>query len=403
MDLRPDPNPTQTFLRRSGPRIACGVVGLACGFTVQVVGQLPVGEILLLAICPWPVFRAVRMRGWRARIQQLRWYQMLLILAGVAELGYVISDLYRGTPASFEIRGWARVGLLAVDLVTIAYLIDRSWTRLWVFTTAFIFGTFINALILGPLFDRWWEFAIGAPVAAFGFFICAWLPAFAPILVALIVTGLSLVFGARSLAGIALLSSALFALRYARGILRPMAIAGMVIAMGAVLYAAQAVVQYDENKTNSNIERESMIETAAEEFASSPLIGQGTWYAASKMLRSVEEHREDLDPKFHGYSEEEARTLSIHSQLLVTLAEGGILGGLFFIFYGGLICKTLRSLIRTPVPHRAFVIYMLVDGLWNLCMSPFSGGARIDIVLVICACLLVIVQRQGELSDHFRE
>jgi hypothetical protein len=36
-------------------------------------------------------------------------------------------------------------------------------------------------------------------------------------------------------------------------------------------------------------------------------------------------------------------------------------------------------------------------------MSPFSGIARTEIVLAICACLLVILQRQGELSEDYSE
>jgi hypothetical protein len=36
-------------------------------------------------------------------------------------------------------------------------------------------------------------------------------------------------------------------------------------------------------------------------------------------------------------------------------------------------------------------------------MSPFSGAARVEIVLIACAGLLMILQRQGELPENFRE
>jgi O-antigen ligase len=211
------------------------------------------------------------------------------------------------------------------------------------------------------------------------------------------------VLSARSLGGIALLSGVLYGVRFAHGVKRPIVFLAAAAAMVVVVIAAQQTMQENPDKMSSNIERTSMIETAAESFISSPIVGQGTWYASSKMMRHIEQHRMDIDPKFHGYSEEEAKTLTIHSQILTALAEAGILGGAFFIAYGALILKTIRTLTKYPVPHRAFVLYLLVDGLWNLCMSPFSGASRVSISLVVCASLLVILQRQDELSDYYRE
>jgi hypothetical protein len=42
-------------------------------------------------------------------------------------------------------------------------------------------------------------------------------------------------------------------------------------------------------------------------------------------------------------------------------------------------------------------------GLWNLMMSPFSGAARVEIILIACTALLMILQRQGELPEDYRE
>jgi O-antigen ligase len=121
------------------------------------------------------------------------------------------------------------------------------------------------------------------------------------------------------------------------------------------------------------------------------------------LISRLEERRARLDPTFKGYSDEEARQLSIHSQLLVALAEGGILGGAFFLGMGALLFKTMRSLVRYSAPCRAFLLYLVIAGCWNLLMSPFSGVARVEISLAICACLLMILQRQGELAEDYRE
>jgi hypothetical protein len=133
------------------------------------------------------------------------------------------------------------------------------------------------------------------------------------------------------------------------------------------------------------------------------MIGQGSWYTNSVLMHRLEERIASKDLTFQGYSEDEARQISIHSQLLVSLAEGGILGGAFFLGMGLLLLKTLWTLLTNPLPHRAFLFYLVILALWNLGMSPFSGQTRIEITLSVCACLLVVLQRQGELSDDYKE
>jgi len=209
--------------------------------------------------------------------------------------------------------------------------------------------------------------------------------------------------GARSLGGIALLSGVLYGVRFAHGAKRPLIFLAAAGAMVVMVIAAQQSMRENPDKVTSNIERTSMVETASELFIGSPIVGQGTWYASSRMMRRIEENRQARDPRFHGYTEEEASKLTIHSQILTALSEGGIFGGAFFLVYGALILKTLRTLTKYPVPHREFVLYLLMDGLWNLCMSPFSGSSRVSIALVVCTALLVILQRQDELSDDYRE
>jgi hypothetical protein len=397
------PNRMVELLRHRLPVVLCAVTGFLCAFTVSLVGLLPIGELILLVLFPWVLIRVYSLKSWPGRIQQLGWYKLLLIAIGVMALGYIVSDLYRGTPGSNLARGWARVAFLGIDLVSVAYLIDQSWGRLQIFLFALYIGSTINAVFTGPLYGLWWEFGVGPTLAATALFLCAGRSTLVQIAVAMAFGVLSIAFGARSLGGICFLTAVLFGVRYARGIMRPLVFIAGLSAMVVLIFAAHAAIFDNPDKTQSNVERTSMIETAASEFIESPIIGQGSWYTASRMLRHLEERRASLDPNFHGYSEDEARMLSIHSQILITLAEGGILGGAFFIFYGGLLLKTLRTLLRLAVPHRAFVTYVVIDGIWNLCMSPFSGVTRTAIVLAVCTCLLVILQRRGELSENFRE
>src|SRR5580704_9693501 len=92
------------------PITLCGLAGFLSAFTVSLVGLLPIGELVLLLVFPWVLIRAALSRGWPARIQQLRWYNILFVTLGLMAVGYVASDLYRGNASTNCIRGWARVG-----------------------------------------------------------------------------------------------------------------------------------------------------------------------------------------------------------------------------------------------------------------------------------------------------
>lgn len=390
-------------LQRYGPAWTCAAAGFFSGFTVSLVGQTPAGELLLLGVFPWVLIRGAFIRGWPTRMQQLGWFTLLLILAAITAAGYVISDLYRATAFENLIRGWARVGFLIIDLVAVAYLIDGRWQRLHIFVLSLYAGSTLNALVNGPLHGEWWQFGFGYATTIFVLFACAGRHAVLQMFIAAILGTVSIFLGARSLGAICIVTAGLFALPHARGVWRPIAFAASLALVAGLLFTASALVIAKQDHVGSNVERQSMAELAAELFIGSPLVGQGSWFTAASGLERLERKRTTIDASFRGYREEEARKLAIHSQLLVALAEGGLLGGAFFLGLAALVLKTLRNLTRSSVPHRSFTILFVLNGTWNLFMSPFSGVARQEIALLVAACLLVILQRQGELPEEYRE
>jgi hypothetical protein len=385
------------------PVTLCGLAGFLSAFTVSVVGQLPIGELVLLPVLPWVLVRAYHSGGWPPGIQQLRWYKLLFMTLGLMALGYVVSDLYRGNASSNFIKGWARVGFFAIDLVTISYLVGCSWRRLYVFVLAFNLGATLHSLFSYQLFEDWWKYGLGYGLTLFVFFVVAGRFPLLQAGVAVALGALSFALGSRNMGGICLLTAGLFSLRYARGTLRLLAALVCVGALVAMYIAANTVFLENQAHEASNIERQSMIETAGEAFLSSPLIGQGSWFATSRLMHRLEDRIASKDPNFQGYSDEEANKITIHSQLLVSLAEGGILGGTFFLVMGLLLLMTLRTLLTNRLPHRVFLFCLVITGLWNLGMSPFSGQARIEIILGVCTCLLVILQQKGKLEEDFKE
>jgi hypothetical protein len=387
-------------LQRYGPITICGLVGFLSAFTISLGGQMPVSELILMVIFPWVLMRAYYRREWPSRLLQLGWFHLLLLLWGFTAAGYVVSDLYRETPFDNLIRGWARVGFLLIDLVSIAYLVDSSWSRLRLLVLALYAGRVLEAIIYGPLYGQWWKFGVGYALTLFGLFAMAgrslMLQAFAAGGLGI----LNLLLGARSLGATCFLIAWVFFLYYARGVWRPILVMAAIASMVGVLYLG---LGDNEMTAGSNVERRSMVEIAGELFIDSPVVGQGSWFTATSMLGRLEARRTALDSRFGRYTEEEARKISIHSQLLTALAEAGIFGGAFFLGLGMLVLKTTRTLIRHAMPYRAFILYLVVAGGWNLLMTPFSGVVRVEIAILVGACLLVILQRQGELEEDFRE
>jgi hypothetical protein len=385
------------------PAILCTLAGFLSGFTISVVGQLPLGELILLVVFPWAIYRAIVHRGWPSALQQLRWYKLLFLLLGFMARGYVISDLYRGSPTHNLARGWARVAFFAIDFVSIAYLINASWNRLYLFSLGLYIGGTANALVYGALWGEWWKFGFGYSVTAISLFLLVGRSTAVQAIGAIALGILSMALGARSLGGICLFTAVLFCLRYVHGVYRFLSIFLASAVLGGMFLVVHNVFLETQEHSGSNIERQSMIETAAESFITSPLIGQGSWFTATKAINKLEGHMAEKDPTFQGYTEDDIQRLSIHSQLLVALAEAGIFGGLFFIAMGLLLLRTLHTLVNHIMPHRLFLFFIVISSLWNLFMSPFSGMARIEITLGICACLLAVLQQQGELPEVSRE
>ena len=297
----------QALARTWGPAALCAVTGFLSAFTLPIVGQLPIGELILLLVLPWVIAKGVHKRGWPCRIQRLGWFKLLVTLVGFMAAGYVMSDLYRGTPGDNLVRGWARVGFLGLDLITISFLVDRSWGRLQVFLLALYIGDTVNAMAGDLAPEDWWKFGVGQTVTALVLFAIAGRGLVMQVVITLAMAGLSFGLGARSMGGICLLAAGLFAIHYARGIWRPIALIGSIVTSAVLLVIANTVILSNQEHEGSNTERRSMLETAAEAFVSSPVIGQGSWFTATQMLARIEERRAYLDPKFHHFTPDEAR------------------------------------------------------------------------------------------------
>ncbi len=181
-----------------------------------------------------------------------------------------------------------------------------------------------------------------------------------------------------------------------------------VLALSAVgyLYYSRSLDEASAARgTRSDVERAAMLEAAWHGFTRSPFIGNGSWFSKSDVMSEFYALRyaKSLEAGVGSFTEgeEEDVKMVIHSQLLVGLAEGGILGGLFFLAYGAMLFWGLGYCTLGQPWHRYSAIYLftLLESFWGLGMSPFSGMHR---MLIAVATGLVLILWAERAATHRR-
>jgi hypothetical protein len=249
-------------------------------FTFSFVGEMPIGELILMATAGWAVLCVAFNNTWPGRLLQSRFLWSLLIAQLIALGGYIFSDLYRHSFPLDMARGWSRMAFLAIDLVAIAYLFGCARRNFSIFALGQGLGAVASALILGPLFGDMWKFGFGYPLTFLIFFIAPLLGPFATILAAGAIGTVHFMLDYRSLGGLCLLVGILTFLqitpRRFRLWLAPLL---MVSALGAVFWVYGQTQGDNTRATRSDVERSAMITAALEAFEQSPLIGHGSWFS----------------------------------------------------------------------------------------------------------------------------
>ena len=393
----------------------CGLaflVGLLHPWTISLVGQLPIGELVILFL----IGQTLLLTALTARLPALPSPRVLCFFAAVqviALLSYVVSDLYRGSLPVDMIRGWSRMVFLLADMFGFAILLGAD-PRAFAWQQAGFGFSFIQVILVPPLFGDYWKFGFGFPLTALALMAVPYFSgraAIAGTLATLVgLGGLHTAMGFRSAGGACWVIAALLALRYIPLRLRQ----GMMLAgMAAIVIASPHMVAHtftseSARANRSNIERGAMLQAAWEAVSESPLIGQGSWFSKSNVTdnfvlirrAAAQENRGSI-----GFDESDIEEVAIHSQILASLAEGGIFGGMFFICYGlGILWGIWHTLGAAPwswlLPTRLF---LFVTSFWDILMTPFSGPIRLNIALVaVLVCVCWSERRQSSVITAFR-
>ena len=367
--------------------------------SISLVGQFYLSELFVLLAAA-----IVVLRGGARSIAKSRLFWTLIIASWVTLLGYMLSDLYIGTAPAQYLRGWGRIAILIMDVASVMILSFQSRQNLWWFVLGMGLGGFAYSIIHGIPFTMW-KGGDGYGRSAIVTLVA--LLAFAPRRtwpVALLLFGvLNMALDFRSNGGI-IIAVAAFAWasmktpgKRVASMILPGIVASIVL-VAAVIYTQ---IGHQQHRLSSDIGRTSAIIVSIKAIAQSPFIGYGSWTVnqelADELRKEIQtkqrETKEDVDFGFMGAG----AGFQSHSQLIQSWIEGGVLGAAFFLLYGyRLVIFLSWCVLQRPADRLTpLFLYVLVNALWALVMSPFLGFVRIEIAVAAGVMLVLELERRA--------
>ncbi len=384
--------------------LAAFLTGVLASFSVALVGAMPVGELILLAVNFWVLMALATTRRWPSALEDLPLAWIFLAGLSVAFCGYILADFYRESATRDIARGWARIVFQGLDIFAMAYLLGKSMRNVVYCAVGCALGVLVSALLLGALFGDMWKFGYAPFVTVAVLLVGGWMSRWIAVGASFALGILHFYMDYRAYGGFSFLIGSLLLVqalpRRMRPVVLPLFLAVGLAGIGAVYMYSRGD---DLNRTDrSNLERSAMVRAAAEAFVESPFIGHGSWFSNSNVMENFAAIRWQEAQIAHmgGFAEGDGDDMALHSQILVGLAEGGVLGGVFFAAYGAGLLWALLYCVLKQSWHRATPVYLftIISATWHLFLSPFSGTHRV--LIALAAAFVAVLHREARSRGH---
>ena len=377
-------------------------LGIAGLWSTNIGGALPGCELLLIPLLPF-LFVA---QGKRAFDRQYLWFYLVV---GGWLIGTLAADSYNDIVFLNRAKGTARVVFFAIDFMALAILLNNKTRRFLVFAASYAAVLFFSSWGFGDFLLRW-KFGLSHSLTIAALTISVYYYSRKRygicLTIALVIAGLNFRYGFRSQLLIDVVSTILtvpiFSGTQARAN-RPAKKQGLgrtILLLALAVFAANslnAAFKYGASKkifdesTNEKFVGQAKGDfgvlvggrpetlVAIQAIIDSPIIGHGSFPFGLKYLRM----EQDLQYQ-HGYSDSDEPdevfypVIPTHSHLTLAWVEGGILGGVCWIY---IFILVLRAVLRLSVARPAFAplyAYLLVNFLWDILYSPFGSVNRIQ-------------------------
>jgi hypothetical protein len=402
LGYRPRPQPLWSSGEAFFADAGLFILGATGAYNVNFVGSVPGCELLLFTLLPILLLY----RGRRAFDRQYLWFY---ILVGAWLLGTIIADEYNAIGLFNRAKGTARVVFFALDFMALAILLNNKTRRIVIFALSIAALDFFGSWQY-PSIEIQWKFGLSEGLAIVVLLVSSYFYARRRygicILIFIVLAGLNLRYGFRSQLGVHFVSAVLilpFTNNQARmqrsgsrGRQDTSRIIILLALVGVAAYGANAAIKYAtrsgffDESTQAKFETQSggdlgvlfggRPETlvAIQAIRDSPFIGHGSFPYGPEYVQM----KQDIQYE-HGYSDSdlaedvEYPVIPTHSHLTLAWVEGGILGGICWIY---ILALTVRGILRLSTqrpPLAPLYCYLLVAFIWDILYSPFGSVSRI--------------------------
>ena len=367
-------------------------------YTVQVLGSLLLVELILLGIVLIKVFN-----GALGKVtSNLKPYVALLAITVASAL---VADLINSSPRNESLKGLSLILFTAINLCAVSILtrFDKSCLRIALlgFALSGIAGFFIQPSTYAR--SEIWKFGIGFPITL-ALFVVVSFPRIrkfklVSLFLILLISGVSLYFGARSLALFTFIS-VFFMVKEGKPdesrklpILQALLLLAISMSIFSVIYtnlasdgslgvkAQSKFIAQTSTGGNLIVNSRSELLFAGRAIANSPILGFGSYAKMSPELKieilnflSKNQINYDLAPLNRNYGER----IPVHSMILQWWLWFGILGICFPISLLFLYFKSVRQ-----SDNDALSYFLAVSGIWNVLFSPYGESYRLLVPLTI--------------------
>jgi hypothetical protein len=394
------------------------VIALIASYSVRFVGDLPVGEIVLIPLVP--IIWVLRKRH---TVPPLLW--TIFFLMGLWLCGQILTDLYRESAAVDWMRGDAAIVFFTLDLAGLTVLLAGNEHRKAVFLAGLGIGELMVARFAPSEFAHGepWKFgyASGTIILSLlisGFFYSRRRYLLAGLLFVGII-GVNLLENYRSPVLNLLIAMVLVIpivperigrlklLPRVGSVMRVAVLAGMVVAAGSGASAlvhfvtSRGLISEEGRKKNESqaqgtgllLGARPEIQISVRAVFDSPILGHGSWAKEPKYQEMLSDMMvEQGQPGNLGEMEVSSAygLIPSHSHLMGAWVSAGILGAVFWAFIFWLVIKGIVRVTVLRPPLAPVYAYLLVEFSWAILFSPFGSTLRMyeSMVMVIMMDLL---------------
>ncbi len=397
--------------------VFCLILGIATSFSVHLVGDLYMAEVLLALA--FPILAILRIR--RALRPELK---MIYVLMGFWLLGLVVADAYNHTPITDRMRGMALIVFFAINLLGMSMLLGHNEKRKILYFVGFSTGSLAAVKIQPwPGTEEYpWKFGYAygtillvmlvssyfysrrqlVPSALLILGLCAInliLNFRSPVLGLLITIVMVYPIIPRRLGGIQILPQSQWARLLTLAVLT---IGAAETAEGLVNFVTRAgyINEDAQAKNEAQAKVGNLLLGGRPEFLiglraalDNPIIGHGSWATDLKYFEMLNDELVEtgaLGPTRGDIAADADGLIPGHSHIITAWVWAGIAGPIFWLYMVWFVCRGLAQVALARPPLAPFYMVSLIGIFWDIFFSPFAANRRFTeaVMIVIVADLL---------------